>query len=393
MQTPTTARVPAALLAFLIGCGGSSKPSGDGSSMTGDAATDDRAGDGGDAATDGDGADEAAPASAVLACQALNEAAAQLGVRCSGGTLAEWQAYQAATIDCAAYDRHVAAGLVEYHPELLASCLQKFQDPCELAAPYPCQYEVLLGTVPDGQSCRATEVCGPVSACINLGGDVCGDICARFGNENEPCGLHCGPGPLCLEGPLCTAGLTCSNGTCVKSKQPGEACGGTDQIACVAQFYCKRADPTDATSTGICARPAPGGPCADDTACLGTYACQAGMCVPRRPAGAPCADAPTSCEVWTACYEGTGTCVPLGGTGEPCATFPGTSVPGGGCITGFCDGQTCQPLSFAGGSCAQASCVQGTFCDSSQTCVSCDTVGGAPRPDGGAIDAAASADF
>jgi len=185
------------LLALVVGCGDSSKPKGDG------------------AVADGPGPDAGGPpASAGLACQALNEAEAQFGARCTGGALADWRALEASITDCGAYDRHVAEGLVEYHPEAFAACLQKTQAPCDEANPYPCRYEVLLGKVPDGQSCRDYEVCGPVSSCVNLSVDMCGDVCARFGNEGEPCGLHCGPGPLCLEGSYCTSGLYCASGIC-----------------------------------------------------------------------------------------------------------------------------------------------------------------------------------
>src|SRR5690349_10140569 len=98
------------LLALLVGCGDSSKPKSDG------------------AAADGPGTDAGGPpASAGLACQALNEATAQLGARCTGGALTDWRALEASALDCAAYDRHVAEGLVEYHPEAFAACLQKLQ--------------------------------------------------------------------------------------------------------------------------------------------------------------------------------------------------------------------------------------------------------------------------
>jgi hypothetical protein len=355
------AKLAAALLALLMGCGGSSKSTTDGAAGGG------------------------VPASAGLACQALNEAAAQLGARCTGGSLADWRAYQASSTDCAAYDRHVAEGTVEYHPELFAACLQKFQASCDEPGPYPCQYEVLLGKVADGQPCRDFEVCGPVSGCGNLGGSLCGDICLRFGNENESCGIHCGPGAPCLDGSLCTAGLYCSNGTCAKSKTLGESCGGADQVPCSDPLFCKRADPSDPASAGACARRVASGPCDDDSACSPTQFCPAGTCVARRPTGATCADATGGCEQWTTCDElGNRTCIPAGRTSQPCATFPGAAG-AATCISGVCDGTTCQPQSSAGGTCAIVSCVQGTFCDStSQTCVSCDTAdGGAPLSDAG----------
>src|SRR5262245_43354545 len=76
----------------------------------------------GGAAADGAAEARLAPATAGEACQQINEAAARLAARCSGGSLDDWRAYESATLDCAAYDRHVAEGLVEYLPAGFATC-------------------------------------------------------------------------------------------------------------------------------------------------------------------------------------------------------------------------------------------------------------------------------
>jgi hypothetical protein len=369
------------VLLIVLGACGSSSSKGDGGGTGDDSVS--RRGDSG-TSTDGTAGTDTggAPASAGLACQMLVVAEEERNQRCQGGVLADWQAYQSTSTDCDAYDRHVAEGLVEYHPELLAACLQKFQASCDDPAPYPCQYQVLLGKVADGQPCTDFEVCGPVSACLNLGSDACGDVCARLGNENETCGIYCGPGAPCLEGDLCTSGLFCLSGTCVQQKQLGDACGGATQIACADQLACKLTDPTDPESAGTCVHRVAGGPCTDDSACPLTQFCLAGTCTAHRAAGGSCADSSTACQPWTVCDDpGTQKCVAAGRIGEPCSSTSG-------CIMGVCDGQTCQPVSLLGGSCAAAGCVQGTFCDSaSQTCLACsDRGGGTDAGTGGGTD-------
>src|SRR5262249_12806852 len=156
--------------------------------------------------------------------------------------------------------------------------------------------------VADGQSCSDTEVCGPVSACLNPSTfvEACSAVCVRFGVENEVCGLHCGDGPPCFDGPLCGPGLTCLDGTCVKAAGLGQGCNGPQQIRCGFGLFCD-ADPDVPDSVGACARPASGGPCRIDAACPANERCQAGTCAARRGLGSPCADAPAACAEWTAC--------------------------------------------------------------------------------------------
>src|SRR5262249_18801615 len=149
---------------------------------------------------------------------------------------------ETSSTDCAAYDRHVTEGLVEYHPELLPACLQKFALPCEEANPYPCQFEVLRGKVADGQPCEDFEACGVVSGCINTGRDACGAGCVRLGAESEACGAYCGGASPCLDIPLCGSGLFCLDGTCAKTKGVGETCAGPQAVQCGFGLFCD-ADP------------------------------------------------------------------------------------------------------------------------------------------------------
>jgi hypothetical protein len=371
----TVARI--ALWAALASCGGSSplQKSDGGSPEAGSP-------DGGGT----DGAALVAPATVGEACQQLNEATAQRTARCSGGALDDWRMYQTTFADCAAYERHAAEGFVAYHPEAWAACLQKFQAPCTDPDPYPCQYEVLLGKVPDGQRCADFEVCGPISGCIQVGADACSGVCGRLALENEPCGFHCGDGPPCIDAAVCGTDLFCLDGTCVKSKGIGEACGGAQSVACTQGLFCD-VDPADVAGNGTCARRASGGACRSDDACLASESCQAGTCAPRRTAGAPCDGAPTACVPWTSCaLLGPPTCQPSGRLDQPCGQQPDGSFQQ--CLSGNCGPAGClPPAAAAGASCGTAGCAPGTACNSSTpgagTCMACPSGGALPPIDAG----------
>jgi hypothetical protein len=356
----TVASIASIAAIALAACGGSGPAR--------DAAGVDSSIDGG-----GDTIATTAPATARAACEALNEAQAQLQTRCLGGELGDWRAVAATTMDCARYARHVSDGLVEYRPAGWAACLAKYALPCPQADPYPCYFEILHGLVPDGQPCEDTDVCGTVSGCINLTGDTCGDVCVRLGNESEACGFYCGGATPCFDFPWCASGLTCIDGLCVKAKAAGQPCGGLQQIGCQFGIGCD-VDPADPDGNGICVRPTAGGPCRSNGGCLATEFCLAGTCAPRRATGAPCTDAPASCRAWHSCdTEGGGTCVAVGQSGVKCAPQPGaaTEIPTA-CISGTCDGVTCVPTGGPGAICPPTQCEQGTFCDpSTSTCAVC----------------------
>ena len=348
----------AIVAAAIAGCGSSAKAI--------DAAADGGDGGGLDAAKEGG---SAAPATPLEACQQFNEAEAQLHARCLGGSLADWRTVAANQMACDRYARHVTEGLVEYRPAGWAACLAKYSAPCAEANPYPCYFEILHGLVPDGQHCEDTDVCGTVSGCVNVSGAACGDVCVRLGNENEACGIYCGTATPCLDFPICASGLTCVDGTCAKSKQAGETCGGPQGIACRFGLGCD-VDLSDPNLNGTCVSLAAGQPCHTDAGCLATELCLSGTCTPRRAGGQSCADAPTSCGGFTVCGTG-GTCAPAGHVGEACAPWP-ANPQFLGCVNGSCGGTTCQPFATTGGSCAGTSCEIGTSCDpNTNTCQTC----------------------
>jgi len=350
----------------VVGCG-SSPARKDGAAEAG---ADITTGTGGDAAAEAGadvtadaGGDDAsgAPATALEACQQLNEAEAQLHARCLGGAVADWRLVASGSMECTRYARHVAEGLVEYRPDGWAACLAKYNLPCQLANPYPCYFEILHGLILDGKHCEDTDVCGTVSACINVSGATCGDVCVRAANENETCGFYCGTTTPCLAFPFCASGLTCVDNVCGKAKCAGDACAGPQGIVCLFGLGCD-VDPADAAGNGTCVVPTPGRACKSDGGCLATEFCLGGTCTLRRGAGATCADAPTSCAGFAVCGAD-GTCARAGHVGEACANWPGGQYVS--CVSGFCDGTNCQPIATAGGSCLGTSCGVGTSCDQS----------------------------
>jgi len=318
----------------------------------------------------GSSLDTGAPVKASAACVQIKTANAKLGARCNGGTLADWQAFEANIDDCAAYDRHVAEGKVEYRRDKFAACIAEFDQPCDTPVTDNCLYAVLHGLVPDGQHCQDTEVCGTVSACFLVDGRTCGEVCVRAANEGEQCGLYCGGTTPCLDISFCHFGLACVNGICVTAKQLGDACGGADPVPCVSPLFCT-ADPAVPQSTGTCAGRMSRGACRSDIECPGTEFCFQGRCAVRRALGAACGDATTGCAFWTAC-DSSGICAPAGQPGLACAPVPGQPY-FGYCTSGSCGVDlTCAAYATAGGICTTATCAQGTSCDSaSSTCVAC----------------------
>jgi hypothetical protein len=315
-----------------------------------------------------------APATASAACMQLHAASAERSARCTGGTVGDWRAYSDSQDDCAAYDRHVAEGKVAYRPGGWDACVAEYAGPCDRVLSF-CFWDILHGMVPDGQPCQDTEVCGTVSACLDVDSLAasCGQVCVRAGKENETCGLYCGGTAPCVTDfpiPICEPTLACANSVCVKPKTAGQSCGGGDPVPCATFLSCS-ADPADPQSVGTCQAHASGGACRSDADCVGTEFCLNGLCTGRLQPGTPCADAPTGCPPWTAC-DASGVCVAAGRPGLPCAPFPGTPD-FLTCAVGAClDGAVCSGYAGTGESCVGTVCLPGNECDAAiLSCVAC----------------------
>lgn len=296
------------------------------------------------------------PAEAVDACNQLQQARAQRAARCIGGSEADWLAFDNTLDNCAVYAQYVSDGTVTYRPSAWAACLQEYQASCSQSV-NSCFYDVLAGAVPDGQACTAEDVCESSSNCVSTNGDACATTCVPPSAESQPCGT------------FCDVGLFCLNGSCAKTKGPGEDCGGPENVVCDDGLYCQP-DTTASDSSGICIQLSDGNSCVADAECIASDFCYSGVCVQRRVVGSPCDGAATGCVPWSAC-DGS-TCVEAGRTGQPCAAFPGTAIPYcmGATICGV--GSRCEPLPGPGGDCSILPCASGYVCSpTSMTCGTC----------------------
>jgi len=319
-----------------------------------------------------------APATASAACMQLHAAAAERSTRCLGGAMADWQAYWDSQDDCAAYDRHVAEGKVMYRPAGWDACVAEYAAACDHVVSN-CFWDILHGLTPDGQPCPDTEVCGTVSACLDIGAlsgtnspSCGGQVCVRAGKENETCNLYCGGTTPCVTDfpiPICEPALACVNNVCVKPRTAGQSCGGGDPVPCATFLSCS-ADPADPQSTGTCQAHVSGAACRGDADCLGPEFCLQGHCAARRTVGQSCADVTTSCLPWTVCGP-SGVCVPAGRPGLPCAPYPAPDFLM--CTVGTCfDNSVCSASARPGESCNGAACSPGNACDpATLTCVAC----------------------
>jgi hypothetical protein len=338
---------------LLASCGGSSKTS---TTTSSDAAGDHR-----DAAVAVlDASDAGSPV--AEACAQIHAATVAAMVLCYGGGATDWQAFYDSFDSCAYFVRDVAAGTIAFDPQALPGCLQELAtSPC--AAPTQCEYtEVMRGSVVAGQHCADNYVCA--------GGGDCPP-----GGCNEACEMGVGLGESCAS-TFCGEG-TCLNGVCTRLATLGEACGNsTGDIYCAPPLYCDVGAAVGAAK-GTCAKVVDGGVCYADWDCIPTQFCLAGTCTPRRPLGAGCADATTSCETWSVCdtTSATPTCVHGGKVGEPCADAPGSNVATICFSPGYCNARsfTCMTAGQRGGDCSEAPCASGLACsyDTPSTCGNC----------------------
>ena len=272
--------------------------------------------------------DANAPATAAEACVQLQEASAKYSARCFGGSAADWKAYADAWQGgCAAYTQFVAAGKVEYRPQGYAACLAEYEKPCDQVVS-GCDFDILHGQVPTGQSCQSAVMCDGSSTCLAVAGSAtCGDVCARAPRENEACGFHCDDGPTpCYDVAICFFDLACVNNVCVKAKTAGQPCGPSDPVPCAQSLHCT-ANAGNPQSTGTCVALGTGG-CTVDLDCRGGDFCLGGACTARRAVGQSCGDAPLGCVPFAACDEVSGACIPAGKPGFPCLLFPTSPPPG-----------------------------------------------------------------
>ncbi len=345
------------------------------------------AGEGG--ASGGITLDELPDAYAGALCQVLE--------RCGGAVYDIFTAYEdcktltAETLRQGGLDAlaaSVAAGRVEYHPDLVPACIAAVEsracdelidrgiDACEAA---------IHGTVPGGQSCNLNEECEGSLICeINA---ACPGTCV----ERYTAGIACTSDGECADG------LVCSQVTahCVKPAEAGESCGGGTEAQCDAGYYCQ-GDEVSRKMPGKCVAidaitlggagdacdPTAGALCETSLSCVLsgvtgsalTWQCRApgvagvacGLGLPEDcPAGEYCPLALT--DVASGTVESN--CVPLPASGEKCASRPLGGMP------------VCVAYARCG---ADGQCIDlrdlGESCDSDAVCYSGHCANGACEP-------------
>jgi len=182
--------------------------------------------------------------------------------------------------------------------------------------------------------------------------DLDGGCANVWAGQVEPGGA-CAPGIgsfVCEEGSTCIVGLDLC-GTCEATVEVGQACT-PGEVRCAADARCVQ---------GACvARARVGEQCIDEVGCVvGSY-CSDGVCAARQTVtvGEAC-DQVRRCPYRAECRGGT--CIQTALLGESCD--------GRSCASGYCDGQTCQPLRDGlqscneNGQCISGQCNSG-FCTS-----------------------------
>ena len=189
------------------------------------------------------------------------------------------------------------------------------------------------------------KACGDSLAALACSRYFLDDQPACRGYGRRPDGATCASADQC-QGGRCTSPSATTCGTCARESGPGGPC---DKDA-----DCKQT-PTTAvcTSAKVC-RPvgAPGMPCAEDQPCNAlSYCAPSGRCLPRKGAGATCADA-EECDVTrgVTCNKRLGTCVRFT-IGSRCVANPdGTYQYCGG--SAFCQSSgECLPPAADGAAC------------------------------------------
>lgn len=220
-----------------------------------------------------------------------------------------------------------------------ARCLANIGLDCDTSPLQPNQNcsAVFVPVVAAGESCeRSVDCASPTLLCD---GASCASTCAPFGAEGGPCladgaqrfcapGLRCdamlrcaplgSSGESCRDGDDCRPGLQCAGGVCAAGAAVGQPCPPLG--SCSLDGYC------DASVSPSCLPiVALGGACASNASCGVAAFCLEGVCAPRLPADAGCAN-DRQCTADLRCSAGR--CgVPSLVDGAACADASGCAAP------------------------------------------------------------------
>ncbi|HEY3445073.1 MAG TPA: hypothetical protein VGK67_01870 [Myxococcales bacterium] len=293
-------------------------------------------------------------------CRAYNQAQAERGAACAGGTAEMWKTFLASRSElfCQGVSDSLAHGRATFDGSRAADCVAALRAAsCEEALyPNPSMFcpDLFVGTTLPGQPCYQLIDCFPWGHC-DTGETLqqCPGVCREpaFGN---PCNWY----------DECVAPNVCYDGTCRPPSREGEPCASW----CERGLFCEE---------GKCARrrnygPCPTGydECSVDSVCIGLGTVRKPTdltCVPVLPIGAKCAG-----EWERECGLGVcigGVCTEWSRVGEPCS-YSGNRL----CIDGYChqvvEGElgTCRSFAKEGEPCRPVDvapiCATGLTCDS-----------------------------
>ncbi len=324
-------------------------------------------------------------------CEAIVLANLQWQDRCFGDGRGYYLArYEGAASGCEDVDAELVAGRVDYHAEHSGDCVaQMSQRECTWPASRPAVCDdVLVGQIPEGQSCvaagRSFESCEPGTLCPLLS-ETC-PRCEPVAKLGDSCVDPDSGGGICEAGSICDT----ESGICIPELEEGEPCSFRRPLSCASGLACLF---DGAEDEGTCSPPRTEGACTTSFECAHGYECvggaEHGSCAKGKFPGDPCVPGDMECMFPIATCDANGRCVELAKLEhprlhQPCGDVPAHPEVNLPCQEGlYCDysGETalCQPETPDGASCMgsglgiQTCLGLNAYCDpETQRCVSCD---------------------
>jgi hypothetical protein len=255
-------------------------------------------------------------------CRAYDMHRAKAEFACAGG---QGEPPDVAADNCDVLDGALAHGSISFDPSAAADCLVEVDKglggACSTES--ACVSRVIKGLLPEGAPCTHWMECPKGGGCGQSDGMSCEQhVCSgAFAVLGEPCGGA--TDPPCAVGLQCQSGAGAATGTCALA---------VDAVRCLNRV-------TD---------------CRYYTEFCGLD----GVCAPRRPIGASCADDVDSCVILAWCDSTTHLCAPAGAKGQPCGE------------EGLCWNGACFPANTPSNNVCSAPLMAGAPCTYSYHCAS-----------------------
>jgi hypothetical protein len=308
----------------------------------------------------GTGPGSGGPMTLTAFCNSVITAEATLASMCLGGTVAQYEAQEAAESGsggaCAALEAAVTAGRVTYDMSQGAACASAYSsltcaDVGEDIPEPPACLAALAGTVAKGASCYSSLDCvGGDSTTYCALTSTCSGKCATLVAAGGTCDEAT---DQCVSGYGCTSSGTGTSGTCAKNPETtmvakGASCKvtGDTPVECETGLACNQMTQICETTIAQGDACTPGADvCAPFTYCDGSTK----KCTTDPSAGGNCGASGTDtdyvpCLGATYCKTATGSesgvCTAVGGSGATCASSEGclsnTCTIDTGATTGTC---------------------------------------------------------